>query len=101
MVVAHLFAVQHPAKLRGQAKPRHKGKQRPQTGHKVFRRWQHIIGQILAVGAGIGQQLLFVKLLGIVKGLLGGKSKQAVCLPLQGGEVIEAGRLLRLFLPCH
>ena len=101
VVVAYLFAVQHPAKLRGQVKPRRKGKQRPQAGHKAFRRWQHIIGQILAVGAGIGQQLLFVKLLGIVKGLLGGKSKQAICLPLQGGEVIEAGRLLRLFLPCY
>ena len=101
VVVAYLFAVQHPAKLRGQVKPRRKGKQRPQAGHKAFRRWQHIIGQILAVGAGIGQQLLFIKLLGIVKGLLGGKSKQPVCLPLQGGEVIEAGRLLRLFLPCY
>ena len=53
VVVAYLFAVQHPAKLRGQVKPRRKGKQRPQAGHKAFRRWQHIIGQILAVGAGI------------------------------------------------
>ena len=101
VVVTHLFAVQHPAKLRREVKPRRKGKQRPQAGHKAFCRWQHIIGQILAVGAGIGQQLLFIELLGIVKGLLGGKSKQTVCLPLQGGEVIEARRLLRLFLPCY
>ena len=53
VVVTHLFAVQHPAKLRREVKPRRKGKQRPQAGHKAFYRWQHIIGQILAVGAGI------------------------------------------------
>ena len=59
----------------------------------------HILGQILAVGAGIGQQFLFVKLLGIIKGLLCRETEQAVCLPLQGGQVIELGRLFCLFLP--
>ena len=101
VVVAHLFAVQHPPKLRGNVQPRRKGKQRPQAGHNAFCCGLHIVGKVLAVGAGIGQQLLFIELLGIVKGLLGGKSKQTVGFPLQGGEVIEAGRLLRLFLPLH
>ena len=82
MVIGHLFVVQHPAKLRGNVQPRHKGKQRPQAGHDAFRRGLHIVGKVLAVGAGISQQLLFIELLGIVKGLLGGKSKQAVGLSL-------------------
>ena len=59
----------------------------------------HILGQILTVGAGIGQQFLLVKLLGIIKGLLCRKSEQTVCFPLQGGQVIELGRLFCLFLP--
>ena len=59
----------------------------------------HILGQILTVRAGIGQQFLLVKLLGIIKGLLCRKSEQAVCFPLQGGQVIELGRLFCLFLP--
>ena len=59
----------------------------------------HILGQILAVGAGIGQQFLFVKLLGVIKGLLGRETEQTVCLPLQGRQVIELRRLFCLFLP--
>ena len=59
----------------------------------------HILGQILAVRAGIGQQFLLVKMLGIIKGLLCRETEQAVCLPLQGGQVIELGRLFCLFLP--
>ena len=62
-------------------------------------RLAHILGQILAVRAGIGQQFLFVKLLGIIKGLLRRKSEQTVCLPLQGGQVIEFERLFCPFLP--
>ena len=101
VVVAHLFAVQHPSKLRGNVKARRKRKQRPQAGHDAFRRRLHIVGKVLAVGTGISQQLLFIELLGVIKGLLGGKSKQAVGLPLQRREVVEEGRLLRLFLPLH
>ena len=59
----------------------------------------HILGQILAVGAGIGQQFLFVKLLGVIKGLFCGKTEQTVCFPLQCSQVIELGRLFCLFLP--
>ena len=58
-------------------------------------RFRHVGSQIPAVRARIGQQLLFVEALGVVKGLLRCVSEQAVCLTLQGGKVIE---LRRLFL---
>ena len=99
MVVRYLFAVQHPAYFRGQVKPLGKGQQLQQVRHKMLCCLAHILGQILAVGAGIGQQFLFVKLLGIIKGLFCGKTEQTVCFPLQGGQVIELGRLFCLFLP--
>ena len=62
------------------------------------RRFRHVRGQIPAVRAGIGQQLLFVEALCVVKGLLRCVSEQAVCLPLQGGKVIELRRLFLLLL---
>ena len=99
VVVRYLFAVQHTAHIRGQVKPLGKGQQPQQVRHKMLCCLAHILGQILAVRAGIGQQFLFVKLLGIIKGLLCRKSEQAVCFPLQGGQVIELGRLFCLFLP--
>ena len=99
VVVRYLFAVQNPAHFRGQVKPLGKGQQPQQVRHKMLCCLAHILGQILAVGAGIGQQFLFVKLLGIIKGLLCRETEQAVCLPLQGGQVIELGRLFCLFLP--
>ena len=99
VVVRYLFAVQNPAHFRGQVKSLGKGQQPQQVRHKMLCCLAHILGQILAVGAGIGQQFLFVKLLGIIKGLLCRETEQAVCLPLQGGQVIELGRLFCLFLP--
>ena len=99
MVVRYLFAVQNPAHFRGQVKPLGKGQQPHQVRHKILCCLAHILGQILTVRAGIGQQFLFVKLLGIIKGLLGGETEQTVCFPLQGGQVIELGRLFCLFLP--
>ena len=98
VVVRYLFAVQNPAHFRGQVKPLGKGQQLRQVRHKMLCCLAHILGQILAVGAGIGQQFLFVKLLGVIKGLFCGKTEQTVCFPLQGGQVIELGRLFRLFL---
>ena len=99
MVVRYLFAVQNPAYFRSQRKSLGKGQQPQQVRHKMLCCLAHVLGQILAVGAGIGQQSLLVKLLGIIKGLLCRKTEQAVCLPLQGGQVIELGRLFCLFLP--
>ena len=99
MVVRYLFAVQHPAHIRGKCKPLGNGQQPQQVRHKMLCRLVHILGQILTVRAGIGQQFLFVKLLGIIKGLLCRETEQTVCFPLQGGQVIELGRLFCLFLP--
>ena len=99
VVVRYFFAVQHPVHFRGQVKPLGKGQQPQQVRHKMLYRQAHILGQILAVRAGIGQQFLFVKLLGVIKGLFCGKIEQTVCFPLQGGQVIELGRLFCLFLP--
>ena len=98
VVVRYLFAVQNPAHFRGQVKPLGRGQQPQQVRHKMLYCLAHILGQILAVGAGIGQQFLFVKLLGIIKGLLCRETEQTVCLPLQGGQVIELGRLFCLSL---
>ena len=61
-------------------------------------RFRHVGGQIPTVRAGIGQQLLFVEALGVIKGLLRRVSEQAVCLTLQGGKVIELWRLFLLLL---
>ena len=98
VVVQYLFTVQHPAHFRGQVKPLDKGQQSQQVRHKMLCRLAHILGQILAVRAGIGQQFLFVKLLGVIKGLLGCETEQTVCLPLQGRQVIELRRLFCLSL---
>ena len=97
VVVRYLFAVQYPAHFRSQRKSLGKGQQPQQIRHKMLYRLAHVLGQILAVRAGIGQQFLFIKLLGIVKGLLCREAEQAVCLPLQGSQVIKFGRLFRLF----
>ena len=99
VVVRYLFAVQHPAYFRSQRKSLGKGQQSQQIRHKMLCCLAHVLGQILAVRAGIGQQFLFVKLLGVIKGLFCGKTEQTVCFPLQGGQVIELGRLFCLFLP--
>ena len=99
VVVRYLFAVQNPAHFRGKCKPLGNGQQPQQVRHKMLYCLAHILGQILTVRAGIGQQFLLVKLLGVIKGLLCRKSEQAVCLPLQSGQVIELGRLFCLFLP--
>ena len=99
VVVQYLFAVQHPAHIRGKCKPLGKGQQPQQIRHKMLYRLAHVLGQILAVRAGIGQQFLFVKLLGVINGLFCGKAEQTVCFPLQVGQVIELGRLFCLFLP--
>jgi len=62
---------------------------------------RHVNRQIPAVRAGIGQQLLFIERLCVVQGLFGRVAEHPVCLPLQGGQVVQFGRLLRLFLPHH
>ena len=57
---------------------------------------RHVGGQKPAVRPGIGQQLLLVEGLRVVQSLLRRVAERPVCLPLQGGQVVELGR--RLFL---
>ena len=73
---------------------RHLRRQMDHTGG----RFCHVGGQIPAVRSRIGQQLLFIEALGVIKGLLRRVPENAVCLPLQGGQVIELRGLFLLFL---
>ena len=61
-------------------------------------RLRHVSGQIPAVCPGIGEQPFLIEALGVVQRLLGGVAQCPVGLPLEGGQVIEGGGLLR-FLP--
>ena len=92
MVVGNLGAVDDTPDLRRKLRALHKGKHRQQRRNKVSCRLRHILGEIIAVGAGIGQETLFIQALRVVKGLLGGKAINAVGFPLQRGKVKELRR---------
>ena len=99
MVIGYLLVVHQRQnigeKLRAGVEGRHPCRQMQDHGGGL----RHVAGQIPAVRPGIGQQLLFIERLGVVQGLLGRVAEHPVCLPLQGGQVVQLGRLLRLFLP--
>ena len=61
----------------------------------------HIVGQEAAVGARVGTELLFIERLEIVEGLLGGVAENTVGVALEGGQIVERGRFLGLFLAPH
>ena len=92
VMVGNLGAVDDAPDLRHKLRALHKGKHRQQRRSKVSCRLRHILGEVIAVGAGIGQEALFIQALCIVKGLLGGKAVNAVGFPLQGGKVKELRR---------
>ena len=71
------------------------------NGHKLRHRGSQIISEEAAVRAGIGAELLFIEGLQIVKRLLGGIAEAAVGLPLEGGQVVEPGRVLRFLRALH
>ena len=71
------------------------------NGHKLRHRGFHIVGEEAAVRAGIGAELLFIESLQVVKRLLGGVAEAAVGLPLERGQVVEPGRVLRFFRALH
>ena len=60
-----------------------------------------IVGEKAAVRAGIGAELLFIERLQVVEGLLGGIAEAAVGFSLEGGQVVEPGRVLRFFRALH
>ena len=98
MVVRYILVGDHGLHQREEVAAAIKGRQLCYQVDHAGCRFCHIGSQISAVRAGIGQQLLFVEALGVVKGLLRRVSEQAVCLTLQGGEVIELRRLFLLLL---
>ena len=59
----------------------------------------HIIRDKLTVRARIGQELLFVERLNEIERLLGSEAVVAVCLALQGGQIIELWRIDGLRFP--
>ena len=69
--------------------------------HQPRQGCRHILRQKSAVRAGVGDEPLFVKTLGIIQGLLCRKPQQTVCIPLQCGKVVELRRTFGLFLAFH
>ena len=100
VMVGYVLVGNHGHHQRKEVAAAIKGRQLCRQVDHAGSRFCHVGGQIPAVRAGIGQQLLFVEALGVVEGLLRRVSEQAVCLPLQGGKVIELWRLFLLLLLC-
>ena len=61
----------------------------------------HIFGEVSAIGTGIGAELLFIKALNIVQGLLCGVTELTVCIPLERGQVVECRSLFGFLLACN
>ena len=97
-MVGYVLVGNHGLHQRKEVAAAIKGRQLCRQVDHAGSRFCHVGGQIPAVRAGIGQQLLFVEALGVVKGLLRRVSEQAVCLPLQGGKIIELRRLFFFLL---
>ena len=99
MVVADLFAV---AYLPCVHTPR-RGCFADNGGHgcKLRHGGFQIVGEEAAVRAGIGAELFLVEGLQVVKRLLCGIAEAAIGLPLERGQVVEPGRVLRFFRALH
>lgn len=95
MVVADLFAAAHLPRTDGCGRLRaaDTGAAQRQRVYAAF----HIVGEVAAVGAGVGAELLFIETLQIIQRLLRRVPKQAVRVPLEGGQVVERRGFLRLF----
>ena len=95
VVVADLFAAAHLPRTDGCGRLRAADARTAQR-QRVYAAL-HIVGEIAAVGAGVGAELLFVETLQIIQRLLRRVPKQAVRIPLEGGQVVERRGFLRLF----
>ena len=101
MVVGHFLVVDDRRRIAGNGDA---FAERHGVGDQIHQHRQtlgHIGGQVAAVRPGIGAELLFIEVLQIVQRLLRREPQQAVCVPLEGGEVIEGGRLLGFVLAFH
>ena len=117
MVIGHLGVIEYPPGKRQFAllapgNALHKGLIGPrQLLQRQLGPSDHVHRQITAVGAGICDRLpFFIELLSQLQGFIRSKAQLAVCVPLQGGQVVKLrGQLfpgfggdalhLRLFAP--
>ncbi len=95
VVVADLFAAAHLPRTDGCGRLRAADARTAQR-QRVYAAL-HIVGEIAAVGAGVGAELLFIETLQIIQRLLRRVPKQAVRVPLERGQVVERRGFLRLF----
>lgn len=72
-----------------------------QQGDAVGYLVEHIVREVTGAGTGVAQHLLLVKRLGDGEGLVRREAVPAVRLFLQGGQVVEQGRLLAHFPALH
>jgi hypothetical protein len=79
MVVCDLGIVGNTPDVRLKADTGEQGQDGADSGNDTPRSTFHILGDILAVRPGIGQELFLIKGLHQIKGLLGGKAVVAVC----------------------
>ena len=93
MVIRHLRVVHGLPGMEKKMQPVSKGHGGLHICRQRAKPRRHVLGQIPTVRSGIRQQLLFVQGLGIVQGLLRRIPIDAVGIPLQGGQVVEFGRL--------
>ena len=101
MVVRYLAVINNSFQLRCRGTVLAKRHILPQPQGQRANRCLHIRCDILAVCSRIGRQLFLIQALQIIKGLLGSEAIQAVALPLQGSQIVKAGRLDSLFLSFH
>lgn len=94
MVIRHLGIIDYRFNVDCRFKAICKRESSANPGGQLSQPGFHVVCQIPAVGSRIGQQLLFVQSLGIVKRLLRREAVELVCVPLQAGQVIECRRIL-------
>ena len=92
-VVADFAVIHNPFGMRVQFQG---GCERQRTAHagSQFRQFLlHVLRQIPAVRARVGQQLLLVQALGVIQRLLGSKAEQPVGILLKCGQIIQQRRI--------
>ena len=98
MVICDLAVVGHAGNVRSDQNTGEKRKLAADDGNDLTGSVLHIIRNELTVRARIGQELLFVECLYEIERLLGSEAVIAVCLALQGGQVVQLRRIDRLSL---
>ena len=99
MVIRDLAVVGHAGDVRSDRNTGEKRKLAADDGNDLTGSVLHIVRDELTVCARIGQELLFVKRLNEIERLLGSEAVVAVCLALQGGQIIELWRTDGFRLP--